>query len=81
MNGAKAVKDIGGDELAKKITIALRNRDLSYTELISLGDDPQHAATVLALLQATGAIEAYCGPIRPSSCMYRLVGRRDDQEI
>jgi hypothetical protein len=68
----KTVKDINEDDMTAKIMRALAVRDLTHDEAVALGGDPQHVAFLLECLQATGAIEAYCGPIKPSTCMYRL---------
>ncbi len=75
MKGPKATKDMSNDELAKRMMDALCDRDLTHDEIIALGDDPHHTAMVLEALQATGVIEAYCGPIQPSTCKYKLAGR------
>jgi hypothetical protein len=72
MKDEKVSKELVEDELAMRIMDALRSRDLSHQEIIALGDNPRHAATVLNILQSTGIIETYCGPIQPSTCMYKL---------
>jgi len=59
-----------------RILKALGALDLTHDEVIALGDSPHHAAMVLETLQATGLIESYCGPIQPSTCMYKLAGKR-----
>ena len=74
MKEPKATKDMSDDELATHILNALCDRDLTHDEVIALGDSPHHTATVLESMQATGLIESYCGPIQPSTCMYRLAG-------
>ena len=75
MKETKATKDISDDQLATKIMNALCDHDLTHDEVIALGDNPHHTAMVLEVLQATGVIEAYCGPIQPSTCRYRLPGK------
>ena len=75
MNGPKATKEMSNDELATKIMDAMCDRDLTHDEVIALGDKPHHTAMVLETLQATGVIESYCGPIQPSTCMYKLAGK------
>jgi hypothetical protein len=72
MKDEKVSKEFYEDELAMRMMEALRGRDLSHQEIIALGDDPRHAATVLNILQSNGTIETYCGPIQPSTCMYKL---------
>ena len=75
MSSPKATKDMSNDELAVWILKALQTRDLTHDEVIALGDRPEHAASVLESLQVTGLIKAYCGPIQPSTCRYRLAGK------
>jgi len=72
MKDEKVSKELYEDELAMRMLEALRGRNLSHQEIIALGDDPSYAATVLDILQSTGIIETYCGPIQPSTCMYKL---------
>jgi hypothetical protein len=59
-----------------RILHALDARDLTHDEVIALGGSPHHAAMVLETLQATGLVGSYCGPIQPSTCRYRLAGKR-----
>jgi hypothetical protein len=75
MKDAKAIRDMSDDELTRRMMDAMRNHDLSHQEAVALGDSPCHAAKVLEVLQATGVIEAYCGPIQPSTCRYKLSDR------
>ena len=75
MMDIKSIKEVSNDELATKIMNALCSRDLSHNEVIGLGDNPRHAAMVLEILQSTGVVEAYCGPIQPPTCMYKLAGK------
>jgi hypothetical protein len=75
MKEPKVTKDMSNDELATRIIDALCNHDLTHDEAITLGDNPHHVATVLEALQATGVIEAYCGPVQPSTCKYKLAGK------
>lgn len=75
MKDSKAIKDMSDDELTRRIMDTLRGHDLTHIEAIALGDSPCHAAKVLEILQATGVIEAYCGPIQPSTCRYKLRDR------
>jgi hypothetical protein len=74
MKDTKAIKEMSKDELATKILNALCDRDLNHDEVIALGDNPHQTASILETLQATGIVEAYCGPIQPSTCMYKLAG-------
>jgi hypothetical protein len=75
MKKTEVTQEISNDELATKIMDAMCKNDLAHDEAIALGDNPHHAALVLEALQATGVIIAYCGPIQPSTCMYRLAGK------
>jgi hypothetical protein len=72
---AKTTRDISKDDLGIKIMSALQEKDMSHEEIIALGDNPRQVASVLEIMQVTGLIESYCGPIQPSSCMYRLAGK------
>jgi hypothetical protein len=76
MKEPNATKDMSDDELATRIMNVLCDRDLTHDEVIALGERPHHAAMVLESMQATGLIESYCGPIQPSTCKYRLAGKR-----
>ncbi len=75
MKESKATKDLSDDELATRILNALGARDLTHDQVIAIGDSPHHAASVLESLLATGLIASYCGPIQPSTCMYKLAGK------
>ena len=75
MNKTEATKDMSNDELATKIMDVMCKSDLTYDEAIALGDNPHHAAVILEALQATGVIEAYCGPIEPTTCIYKPSGK------
>jgi hypothetical protein len=75
LKDTRAIRDMSDDELTTRIIDALCGHDLTHYEAIALGDSPPHAAKVLEILQATGMIEAYCGPIQPSTCRYKLSNR------
>jgi len=70
-----AIKDMSKDDVCNKILDALCINDLTHDEIIALGSNPRQMATMIEMLQATGIIEAYCAPIRPSSCSYRLTSK------
>jgi len=70
-----AIKDLSKDAVCNKILDALCTNDLTHDEIIAMGSNPRQMATMIEMLQAAGIIEAYCAPIRPSSCSYRLTGR------
>jgi uracil DNA glycosylase len=80
MEQIATTKDIGEDELALRILNALRASELTHDQVTVLGQDPHRTAIVLESLQAMGLVEAYCGAIRPSMCMYRLAGKRTGEQ-
>ena len=71
----KATRDLIDDELAIRILKALTVRDLTHNEAIALGESASHASSVISSLQAIGLIEAYCGPLQPSTCKYKLADK------
>ena len=72
MRKAAAAKALGDDNLAARILSALKERELTYDQVVALGDTPRHAAAILDTMQVTRLMVRSCGPIQPSTCMYRL---------
>ena len=70
--GPGVIKEMTKDEICTKIMDALCDKELSYDELMAIGDDPQHTAAVIELMLATGLLQEFCGSVRPSSCRYKL---------
>jgi hypothetical protein len=77
----EAATDLMHDELAVRILNALTARDLTRDEAIALGVNAPHTGSVLTSLQAVGLIEAYCGPLQPSTCIYKLAEKSSVETI